>query len=746
MRASTTATLLACTLLSGAVLTAVAHEDDGKVADRQPAVVAPAWREADGGLAADTFASSGITLKAWFPLASIDAAATSGNTCWGYVSPSGREYAIIGVSSGTGFFDITNPAAPVKVGFITGPTSLWRDFKVFGTRVYTVSEGGGHIQVIDIANIDNGVVSLIGTTTDATAAATHTVFINEQSGYLYRCGGGGNGLRLYNLNSTPNNPQLVGSWPSYYVHEAQVVTYTSGPYAGKEIAFCCGGLSNGNVESGLYIVDCTNKASPTLLGRILYPSARYSHQGWLTEDRKYFLLGDELDEGATQSLTTTYVINVENLANPTYVGLFQNDTPAITHNGYTHQGKFYQANYRSGIRVFDIATPGNPASINEVAWFDTYPVDDGASFNGLWACYPYYPSGTVIGSDLERGLFVWRMGEDAVQLSFPGGAPSLVSPAGQSLSFDAVVQPGVTVTNKRFYYNTPGGTQALSVSQVDADTFSVNLPAVACGSAVGLAVEFTTATETFRLPSTGFLPAIAAFGVATGFTDEMEIDQGWTVGGAGDAATAGLWVRADPVGTTAQPEDDHTVTGVRCWITGNGAVGGAVGAADIDGGQTTLTSPVFDATVVDTPYISYWRWYSNNAGAAPNEDSMPVEISNNGGTTWVSLEVVSENAGAWVQKNFRIADVLAPTSAMRIRFRASDVLSGSVVEAGVDDVKLYGYDCTAARPADLNGDGTVDGADLGILLGNWGNSGAGDIDGNSQVDGADLGALVADWG
>jgi hypothetical protein len=69
-----------------------------------------------------------------------------------------------------------------------------------------------------------------------------------------------------------------------------------------------------------------------------------------------------------------------------------------------------------------------------------------------------------------------------------------------------------------------------------------------------------------------------------------------------------------------------------------------------------------------------------------------------------------------------------------------------VVEAGVDDVKLFGFDCTPIRPADLNGDGTVDGADLGILLGNWGNAGAGDIDGSGAVDGADLGALVADWG
>lgn len=747
MRATTTATLVACTLLSGVALTALAHEDDGKVRDREAAVIAPAWREADGGLAGETFDAQGIVLKAWFPLASIDAGATSGNDCWGYVSPSGREYAIMCVSNGTAVFDVTNPAAPVKIGFIPGAQSLWRDAKVFGNRAYVVTEGGVGIQTINLSQVDSGVISLESTVTAGSGGlATHNVAINEQSGYLYRCGGGSSGLRFYNLNVTPGSPQYVGEWAAYYVHDAQIVSYTSGPYAGKEIAFCCAGLNGGNVETGLYVVDVTNKSAPVLLSRILYPNARYSHQGWLTEDRKYFLLGDELDEGASQPFTTTYVIDVQNLTSLAYLGQFGNSTAAITHNCYTHNGKMFQANYRSGMRVFDVSNAGVPSSVTEVAYFDTYPGSDSAQFNGLWSCYPYFPSGTVIGSDLERGLFVWRLGEEEVQISFPGGAPQRVSPSGQALDFDVTILPGTVVTNRRFYWNTTSGTVTLPITQVDADTFRVQLPSSTCGSTVGFAVEFVTAADRYRLPGAGFLQAISADGEGTGFTDTMETNLGWTVGATGDNATAGLWVRADPVGTTAQPENDHTVDGVNCWVTGNGQVGGAVGAADIDGGTTTLVSPVFDATVVDEPRLTYFRWYSNNQGSAPNEDSMPVEISNDGGTTWVQLELVTENAGVWVEKTFRIADVVTPTSTMRVRFRARDLGNGSVVEAGVDDVKVFGYDCTAARPGDLNGDGVVDGADLGVLLGNWGNPGSGDIDGNGTVDGADLGAMVADWG
>ncbi len=748
MRISNIAAAAASITLLSISIHSFAHEDDGKVRDRQPPVIAPAWRAADGGLAADVFDSNGITLKAWFPLASIDATATSGNDCWGYTSPSGREYAIIGVNTGTGVFEVTTPSAPVKIAFIPGSTSLWRDPKVFGTRAYVVTEAGVGIQVLNLAQIDAGVVTLENTVTTGNGTlATHNVAINTQSGYLYRCGGGGSGLRMYNLNVTPASPQYVGEWSAYYVHDAQIVSYTSGPYAGKEIAFCCAGLNSGNVETGLYIVDVTNKSAPVLLSRLLYPNARYSHQGWLTEDRRFFLLGDELDEGASQPLTTTYVINVESLTVPTYVGQFGNATPAITHNCYTHNGKMFAANYRSGIRVFDVSNAGTPSSVSEVAYFDTYPGSDSAQFNGLWSCYPYFTSGTIIGSDLERGLFVWRMGPDPIQIAWPNGIPSQVSPSGQTIDVDVVVQPGVTITSQRFLMNTSAGTSGVPFTQVDSNTYRAQLPATACGASVGLAVEFSTASESFRSPlGVGFHPAVSGYGEIVGWNDECEVNSGWTVGGTGDAATAGVWVRADPVGTSAQPEDDHTPTGVACFITGNGAVGGAVGVADIDGGQTTLTSPIFDATTVDDAKISYWRWYSNNGGSAPNEDSMPVEISNDGGATWAQLELVTENAGAWVLKSFDIASVVAPTANMRLRFRPADLINGSIVEAGVDDVRVYGLDCGATRPADINNSGAVDGADLGALLGNWGGSGMGDIDGSGVVDGADLGALLGDWG
>jgi len=182
-----------------------------------------------------------------------------------------------------------------------------------------------------------------------------------------------------------------------------------------------------------------------------------------------------------------------------------------------------------------------------------------------------------------------------------------------------------------------------------------------------------------------------------------------------------------------------------CFITGQGSVGGALGEADVDGGVTTLMTPAFSLTTVAEPRISYARWYSNDKGASPNADSMPVQISNNNGATWVQLELVTENLNAWSNKTFRVADFVTPTATMRVRWLASDLGSGSLVEAGVDDFRVFGINCTPPNnPADLNNDGSVNGTDLAIVLSAWGTA-AGDVSGDGTTDGTDLAALLSAW-
>ena len=179
-----------------------------------------------------------------------------------------------------------------------------------------------------------------------------------------------------------------------------------------------------------------------------------------------------------------------------------------------------------------------------------------------------------------------------------------------------------------------------------------------------------------------------------GWLDDMEADRAWIVGAPDDDASSGTWVRVDPVGTTyggyvIQPEDDHTPSpGAQCYITGNTAVGGAAGDNDVDGGKTTLLTPVFDLAEATSATVSYWRWYSNSYGNYPDEDWWDVEITSNG-TDWVSLEHTQTTTTAWVQQTFVLTDYITLTDQVQIRFIAADEgLGGSLVEAGVDDFLL----------------------------------------------------------
>jgi hypothetical protein len=583
------------------------------------------------------------------------------------------------------------------------------------------------------------------------------MFINQASGFLYRCGGSGtqNGLRIYSL-ANPATPAYVASWTTRYVHEVTVVNYTEGPHAGKEIAFACGGSSGGSNNTGLYVLDVTNKANIVQMAFYQYPQSRFCHQGWLSEDKQYFYINDELDDSFHGVLSTTHVIDVSNLSAPVQVGTFSSGAGGIDHNLYVKGDYIYEANYRTGLRVFDASNPVSPV---EIAYFDTWPADNNASFNGLWDNDPFLPSGIVLGSDIEKGLFIWRLGDSLLNFEYPNGQPAIINPQGENVpvnihNVDGVLDPTTAMLN----YSIDGGAFApVPLEHLGGHQFNAVFPPIACRSQVRWYLSAQTTTGvTSRDPAgapTSAYDALAVVDVEVGVNDEMESHTGWTVGAPGDTATTGIWLRADPIGSTAQPEDDHTpAPGVNCFITGNGTVGGAVGQQDVDGGSTTLTSPTLDATTRADPQLVYHRWYSNNAGSAPNLDSMPVEISNNNGASWVPLELVTENAGAWVKKTFRISDVLAPTSQMKVRFIARDLNAGSIVEAGVDDVRIEYVECSGATPGDVNGDGSVDVDDLIAVILAWGPCPAppvacpADLDDNGSVDVDDLIAVILNWG
>ncbi len=518
-----------------------AHDDVEWELDRQAPYAGAGWLESEGGTAAVEFPSSGIDLRSWISLPEFDPATSAANDCWGYVAPSGREYALIGLSLGTAFVEVTDPGNAQIVDVVAGPTSSWRDIKTYQQFAYAVSEGGGGIQVFDLSLIDDGVVSLVNTITTGGRLQTHDVAINTESGMLYRVGGGGsspvNGLRIYSL-ATPSTPVFVGEWHDRYCHDAQVVTWDEPPYVGTEVAFCYANDTAISGNPGIEILDVSDPANIGVIGSInlsLPPifshAAYYAHQGWLSPDRQYVYFNDEVDEAETGNPTTTRVIDLSDLSNPTQVAIFSNGNPARDHNLYTKGALIFESNYRSGLRVFSASDPLAPI---EIAHFDTYPADDNANYNGLWSVYPYLPSGTIIGSDIEKGLFVWSF----------AAAPVPALSASNSLAMTAMlaVLTMVTLRSRRFRDRTRSATIAALVavglgcgSQEASDpvttpvTDSITAPNHTLG-ATGIAqVEYVDGFVTVR--SNGSLQiavleqlaAQAGFAIAAGRVDPKPI-------------------------------------------------------------------------------------------------------------------------------------------------------------------------------------------------------------------------------
>jgi choice-of-anchor B domain-containing protein len=287
--------------------------------------------------------------------------------------------------------------------------SSWRDIKVYKDHAFIVSEASNHgMQVFDLTrlrNVSNAPAVFTADTNFTEFGNAHNIIINETSGYAYIVGASGNsahsGGPIFINIQDPKNPVSEGGFSEGgYSHDAQVITY-NGPdtdYTGKEILI-------GSNENEVVIVDVTDKSAPTIISTISYSNVGYVHQGWFTEDLKYFILGDELDERNFGNNTRSIIFDFTDLDNPAYHFDYLGTTAAIDHNGYVKDNVYYQANYTAGVRMIDVSNAENKV-FSEVGYFDTYPNNNNAAFNGVWNVYPYFPSGKIIISDIDNGFFV----------------------------------------------------------------------------------------------------------------------------------------------------------------------------------------------------------------------------------------------------------------------------------------------------------------------------------------------------
>ena len=401
---------------------------------------APAWGNSPSSSArcvrgmAGEFPCDDIDMLSHLPLASIGGGVI-GNDMWGWKDRrTGREYALVGKTNGTAFIDISDARRPRYLGQLPTQSTtggiFWRDIKVYKDHAFVVSENTNHgMQVFNLKrlrDVRHGTRTFTADAVYTGISSTHNLDINEDSGYAYlvgtnTCVSGGEhgGLHMVDIRN-PREPKFAGcalvepptdagAPNNNYVHDSQCVNYR-GPdreYRKREICF-------GSNENAVVIYDVTDKSNPVVLSQTTYPTAVYTHQGWLTPDRKWFVFNDEGDENGfgdppTVPVQTTYILNVEDLEETGVVRASQNNTTSIDHNLYIPgDGYIYESNYSSGLRIFTERSVKS-GDLDEVAWFDVYPEDDGAHFDGgTWSNYSWFDHGVVGVSSIDRGFFVLK--------------------------------------------------------------------------------------------------------------------------------------------------------------------------------------------------------------------------------------------------------------------------------------------------------------------------------------------------
>ncbi len=313
---------------------------------------------------------------------------SSYSALWGYTAPNGREYAILGTQVGTSFIDITDSANIREVDSVKGLNSGWREMKTYSHYAYIVSEAtNSGLQIVDLQYLPDS-VRLVKTWSYAGYTKTHSI---QQSGhYLYLNGGNATlngGVTVVDVVD-PENPVKLGQWSTMYVHDCRVLNDT---------------IWASNIYTGqTSIINATNKSSLEFVRTWRsYPTSEVStHNCAFSSNNKYLYTTNEI----TSPNGRLNVWNVEDINNITFVREWMPTgiTTAIVHNIETYGNYAIVAHYRAGIRILDISDPSNPT---EVAWYDTYPSSNSASYSGCWGVYKF-ASGKIIGSDISGGLFV----------------------------------------------------------------------------------------------------------------------------------------------------------------------------------------------------------------------------------------------------------------------------------------------------------------------------------------------------
>lgn len=406
---------------------------------RQPEIVTQMSLQSSAAATACTGGLAGV-----FPCSNVDllahladrTPAATGADIWGFMDlNTHREYALVGYSSGTAVYDVSDAENPREVGFVNGQSTTWRDIKVYqfwnagdqrwnAYAYVTADNASDGLVIIDLSQLPHR-VARVSFFSDFSAA--HNVYLTSTdfSTGLSLSGAApvlilaGSNLsdgrfRAYSLAdpaapsfiAAPATPPNQPGGNRLYMHDAASMIVTDN----RKDTQCINAASSDHCdvlfdfnESTVDIWDITVPSSPQRISQVPYSNSGYTHSGWPSEDQQFLFVQDELDERDRGLATTLRVFSIANLAAPSLAGTWTGPTRAIDHNGFVRGNRYYMSNYSRGLSIFDISNATSPSLVGR---FDTYPSSDNVGFPGNWGAYPFLPSGVVALSDIDSGFYL----------------------------------------------------------------------------------------------------------------------------------------------------------------------------------------------------------------------------------------------------------------------------------------------------------------------------------------------------
>lgn len=650
------------------------------------------------------------------------------NDVWGYVDENGNEYALVGAQKGVSIVDVTDPQNPNEIFWLPGSNSVWRDLKVNGDYAYITTEGNDGLQIIDLSPLPGGAITnttnYYGPTGDTWESA-HNLYIDE-NGYGYIFGGSRDegGVIILDLFTDPMNPIEVGSFENWYVHDG---------YVENNIMYLA------HIYEGFFsMVDVTDKSTPVVLGTKETPSS-FAHNIWLSQDGNYVFTTDEVSDAYLAAYDVT---DPSNIIEVDRIQSSPGDA-VVPHNAHVLGDFLVTSYYADGVVIHDVSDPSNMV---EIGSFDTYP-GTSTSTTGNWGAYPFFPSGTLLATDIDNGLFVlgpnYTYGAklegvvtNATTTDPVQGVDITILGSTQveqtDLSGDYKTGVGASGVYDVLYEKYGYESQTISTTLTAGDTvyqdvqlvpipefpFTVNVEDESGNPILGANVRLDHGLNVFNETTDGLGSAafslvidddydvvVGKWGYVTycenifiddnttsitvvlpeGIYDDFSFDFGWSTT---SDASSGDWERVIPeAGSFPNADvDSPEDCGEYAYVTDNEP--GING--NVSDGTVTLISPVFDMTNLTDPHIYYERWFFCYHGFEPFNDTLKVVLSN--GSDFVTIDTQGSDQsqfGEWVPVSIKVDDYITPTSTMQLFISTSDFFStANITEAGIDNLRV----------------------------------------------------------